>query len=104
MTQDDATLFKSLMDGEQCLKGFTNCDIRSRLTGTRWLRVCAADPKKASAKVGRCFMRLHAHGLIAKIPRTRRWRVTAYGRQAMGTSQYLREQHFPNAYTTATAA
>ena len=51
---------------------------------------------KASAKVGRCFRRLHAHGLIAKIARTRRWRVTAYGHQAMGTSLYLREHHFPN--------
>lgn len=103
MAQDDATLFKSLMDGEHCLNGFTNRDIRSRLTGTRWLRA-ASDPKKASAKVGRCFRRLHAHGLIAKIPRTRRWRVTADGRQAMGTSLYLREHHFPNAYAYAYAA
>ena len=54
------------------------------LNKTRWLRSCADDPKKASAKLGRCFRRLHAHGLIAKIPRTRRWRVTAYGHQAMG--------------------
>jgi len=69
-----------------------------------WLRACAYDPKKASAKVGRCFRRLHAHGLIAKIPRTRRWRITAYGRQAMGTSLYLREHHFPNAYANAAHA
>ena len=54
---------------------------------------------KASAKVGRCFRRLHAHGLIAKIPRTRRWRVTNYGRKVMGTSTYLREHHFPNVYS-----
>ena len=74
------------MAGEHCLHGFTNRDIRSRLTGTRWLRACADDPKKASAKVGRCFRRLHAHGLIAKIPRTRRWRVTDYGRKVMGTT------------------
>jgi hypothetical protein len=57
------------------------------------LRACADDPKKASAKVGRCFRRLHAHGLIAKTPRTRRWRVTNYGRNVMGTSMYLREHH-----------
>ena len=81
MAQHDATLFKSPMAGEHCLHGFTNRDIRSRLTGTRWLRACADDPKKASAKVGRCFGRLHAHGLIAKIPRTRRWRVTDDGRK-----------------------
>jgi hypothetical protein len=29
-----------------------------------------------SAKVSRTFRRFHAHGLIAKVPRTRRWRVT----------------------------
>jgi hypothetical protein len=99
MAQYDATLFKSLMVGEHCLHGFTSRDIRSRLSGTRWLRTCADDPKKVSAKVGRCFRRLHAHGLIAKIPRTRRWRVTHYGRKVMGTTMYLREHHFPNVYS-----
>ena len=99
LAQLDATLFKSLMAGEHCLHGFTNRDIRSKLTSTRLLSSCADDPKKASAKVGRCFRRLHAHGLIAKIPRTRRWRVTNYGRNVMGTSLYLREHHFPNVYS-----
>ena len=50
------------------------------------------------------FRRLHAHGPIAKIPRRRRWRVTAYGHQAMGTPQNLRDHHFPNVYATAAAA
>jgi hypothetical protein len=103
LAQDDATLFKSLMDGEHSLRGFTNRDIRSKLTKTRRLRSCADDPKKASAKVGRCFRRLHAHRLIARIPRTRRWRVTALGHQAMGTSLYLRGHHFPNVYAAAAA-
>jgi hypothetical protein len=92
------------MNGEHSLRGFTNRDIRSQLTKTRWLRSCADDPKKARAKVGRCFRRLHAHGLIAEIPHTRRWRVTSYGHQAMGTSLYQREHHFPNVYATAPAA
>ena len=104
MAQLDANLFKSPMDGQHCQRGFTNRDIRSQLTKTRWLRSCANDPKKASAKVSRRFRRLHAHGLIAKIPRTRRWRVTGYGRQAMGTSPYPHEHHFPNVYATAAAA
>jgi len=101
LAQLDATLFKSLMAGEHCLHGFTNRDIRSKLKSTRLLSSCADDPKKASAKVGRCFRRLHTHGLIAKIPRTRRWRVTNYGRNVMGTSLYLREHHFPNIYSGA---
>jgi hypothetical protein len=83
MAQLDADLSKSLMAGEHCLRGFTNRDIRSKLTRTRWLRSCADDPKKDRAKVGRCFRRLHAHRLFANIPRTRRWRVTAYGHQAI---------------------
>ena len=87
------------MAGEHCPPGFTNRDIRSQLTKTRWLRSCADDPKKASAKVGRCSRRLHAHGLIAKTPRTRRWSVTNYGRNVMDTSLYLREHHFPNVYS-----
>ena len=99
LAQHDATLFKSLMAGEHCLRGFTNRDIRAQLKSTRLLRACADDPKKASARVSRSFRRLHAHGLIAKIPRTRRWRVTNYGRNVMATSLYLREHHFPNVYS-----
>ena len=99
MAQHDATLFNSVVAGEHGLHGSTNRDIRSRLTGTRWLRACADDPKKASAKVGRCFRPLHAHGLIAEIPHTRRWRVTDYGRKVMGTTMYRREHHFPNVYS-----
>jgi hypothetical protein len=34
----------------------------------------------------------------------RRWRVIAYGRQPMGTTPYLREQHFHNAYPNAAQA
>lgn len=98
LAQPDATLFKSLMAGEHCLHGFANRDIRARLTSTLLVRSCVDDPKKASAKVGRCFRRLHAHGLIAKIPNTRRWRVINYGRNVMGTTMYLREHHFPNVY------
>jgi hypothetical protein len=55
-------------------------------------------PRKASAKVSRRFRRLHAQGPIAKIPRTRRWRVSDHGRKVMGSTMYLRERHFPNVY------
>jgi hypothetical protein len=42
-------------------------------TNARYLNALAAvDDPTQGAKVGRCFMRLHAHGLIAQIPRTRR--------------------------------
>jgi hypothetical protein len=48
--------------------------------------------------------RLHSHGLIAKTPRLRSWRVIAYGKQAMGTSPHLRAHHFHNTYPNAAQA
>jgi hypothetical protein len=46
----DAQLFQSLMTGEHCLRGFTNRDVRARLTSTAHLRSCGSDLKKQSAK------------------------------------------------------
>jgi hypothetical protein len=103
LARHDAELFQSLMAGEHCLRGFTNRDIRAQLESTLHLRACGHDPRKQSAKVSRTFHRFHAHDLIAKIPRTRRWRVTAYGRQVMGTSLYVRDHHFANAYSKIAA-
>jgi hypothetical protein len=58
----------------------------------------ATDPKKARAKVGRCFRRPHARGLIAEVPRTRRRRVSDDGRKVIGTTMCSREQDVPNVY------
>ena len=91
------------MDGNHCLRGFSNHDIRQRLASTPHLRQCAPSSKKASAKVSRIFRRLRAHGLIAKIPRSRRWRVTRYGRRVVGTVLYMRYHDFPRVYSTVAA-
>ena len=81
---------------------------QSRLSGgieqdSADLRYCWQDRKKKSAKASRIFRRFHAHGLIAKIPRTRRWRVTPYGSRVMGASHYIRDQYFPEAYSIIAA-
>ena len=103
MARRDAELFQSVMDGDHCLRGFTNRDIRQRLASTPHLRNCGKNPKKASATISRIFRRFRAHGLIAKIPRTRRWRVTVYGRRVMGTALYLRHDDFPRVYSQVAA-
>ena len=103
LARRDAELFQSLMDGEHCLRGFTNRDIRVQLQSRLKAQAGGDDARKQSAKVSRIFRRCHAHGLIAKIPRTRRWRVTGYGRQVMGASIYLREHHFPSDYLKTAA-
>ena len=103
LARRDTELFQSVMDGNHCLRGFANRDIRQRLISTPHLRQCANDPKKASSKISRILRRFRAHGLIAKIPRTRRWRVTVYGRRVMGTALYLRTYDFSRAYSQLAA-
>jgi patatin-related protein len=39
--------------------------------------------------------------LVGKIPRSRRWRVTAFGHRIMGASVRLRQLHFPTLYAEA---
>jgi DNA-binding IclR family transcriptional regulator len=52
-------------------------------------------------QVTRLLRRLHAHGLIAKIPRSRRWRVSLGGRRLMASAIKLREVAFPKLFAQA---
>jgi len=47
--------------------------------------------------------RLRAHGYVAKIPRTRRWRVTLLGRATMSAVLDVRDNAFPAAFAKAAA-
>jgi hypothetical protein len=42
--------------------------------------------------------RLHLRGLVAKVPRARRWRVTHLGHAVMAAAVHLNEDHFPAAF------
>jgi len=66
-----------------------------------WVTTQAEDPKQQSAQISRLLHRLHVYGLVAKIPRSRRWRVTAFGHRVMGASVRLRQLHFPACYAEA---
>ncbi len=103
LARHDAELFQAVMDGEHYLRGFTNSDIRNKLRSTLHLKSCGPNPKKQSSKISRTFRKFHAHGLIAKIPRTRRWRLTVFGQRVMGTALYLRDSDFPRAYLVRAA-
>ena len=82
------------MDGEHSIRGFTNHDIRLRLSRTAHLSGLT-DTRRQSAKVTRILQRFHAHGLIAKIPHSRRWRTTRLGRRLMATAIQVRQLNFP---------
>lgn len=76
-------LFKAVMNGDFVAFGFQNRDLREALFEPARSRKTAA---RLSAKAGRLLKKLQSHGLIAKVPRSRRWRVTANGWTIMSTA------------------
>jgi hypothetical protein len=67
--------------------------VKWQRTGTGPARrsyLLAPNDDKQPSQVTRLFRRLDAHGLIAKIPRSRRWRVSLVGRRTMSTAIKLR--------------
>lgn len=93
LRQNDRALLKAVLRGEHCIHGLRNRDLAVAL-GLPTPR----DPGQArrqSARVTRHLHLLHAHGLIAKIPRSRRWRVTARGAAVMGAAIHYRERALP---------
>jgi hypothetical protein len=84
--REDVRLFKAVLDGDHIARGFRNADIREPLFG---IQKKADEKRRASAAVGRLLKRLHVRHLVAKIPRTRRWRVTEHGRKLLGMAVQL---------------
>jgi hypothetical protein len=90
--RDDVRLFQAVLDGNPIARGFRNGDIREPLFGHPKQSVLQ---RRASAAVGRLLKRLHVRHLIAKIPRTRRWRVTERGRHLLGVAVQLYQHSWP---------
>ncbi|MFQ5521009.1 MAG: hypothetical protein ACE5FK_06400 [Candidatus Methylomirabilia bacterium] len=99
VARPESQVFTALMSGEHAVHGFTNRALRDKLTATS-LRL-HPDPNRQSAQLSRLLSRLHVYGLVAKIPRSRRWRVTAFGHRVMSASVRLRQLHFPTFYAEA---
>ena len=102
VARDESQIFRALLDGQHMIRGFSNPDIRQELQDSPHLKGIT-DRRRQSAKVTRIFNRCHAHGLIAKIPHSRRWRLTRHGRIAMSASIQLRDVQFPISYMKLTA-
>ena len=94
----DLAIFAAVLRGEHTLHGFRNRDVRTQLFGA----AATTDPRR-SAQVSRVAKRLHVRGLVAKIPRSRRWRVTQLGHAVMSAAVLLREDDFPNVFVKTAA-
>ena len=98
--RDDLELFAAVLDGDHIPHGFRNKDLRRVLK-----RPATADmARRASASISRLLKRLQVRGLIAKVPRTRRWRVTESGRQILSHTLSLYRRDWPNPRNTPAAA
>ena len=81
-SQQDLRLFQAVLHGDHLLRGFYNRDIRRRLFPQV---ACPEVCRRLPAKVSRLLKRLHVRRLIARIPHSRRWRITQLGEQLLGT-------------------
>lgn len=99
LRNQDRKLFEAVMKGEHTIQGFRHADVAAHL-GIRFSK----DPiikRRQSARVSRRIQLLRAHNLIAKIPKSRRYRLTHNGLQLMIAVINIREKDFPNMFKKA---
>lgn len=75
----DVALLRAVNRGEFCLNGLRNRDLQKLLFDKPTTNV--AERRRRSAHVGRQIALLRAHGIVQKIPRSHRYRLTARGQQ-----------------------
>jgi len=93
--KEDVEIFKAVMNGDYIAFGFQNRDIRDRLFGQPASKEHAL---RLSARTSRLFKKMQVHGLIAKIARSRRWRVTDKGWAIMAATVEIFEHGWQAVY------
>ena len=93
LSRRDSETFRAVLRGEHHLRGFRAAAVARDLgwppTEDR------AKRQRRSARLNRSLRLLQAHDLIAKIPHSRRWRVTAVGVTRMTAILHLQRQPIP---------
>ena len=85
--------FRAVLRGEHPINGFRNRDVQAVLFGPRVRN--GAEQRRRTAHVSRLLHVLRAHGLIAELPPTHRYRVTTKGETLMSAALYARYKRFP---------
>ena len=82
-------IMETVCDGKYLISGFRNKDIgKTILPGI-------GDRKKRSSKTSRIIKKMRQHGLVKKVPRSRRYHVTSKGRRIMGALIEFRHRDYP---------
>jgi len=90
---ESTKLFELVLDGGNIINGFRNKDLQGQLYKEPLEN--EEEKKKQSSKVTRIIKKLRVHGIIAKIPRSRRYKVTEKGYRILGGAIKLKKRDFP---------
>lgn len=93
LSPQDQQLFLAVLRGEHIQRGFYARDIACHLGLAR--ARAPEERRRQSGRVGRLLQLLRAHGLIHKLPHTRRYRVSDQGFAFMSAAIHLRFRAFP---------
>jgi len=98
LAEDDGQLIEAVAQGQFALNGFRNGDIRAILFGKEAAR---EQTRRRCGQVSRKLGLLKAHGLIRRVPRTRRWMLTEKGAQAATLLATAKNASAPQLLATA---
>lgn len=93
VSPSDVALFAAVMRGEHCIHGFRNGQLADHLGIS--ISKDKSERRRQSSRIFRLLQLLRAHRLIAKIPRSRRYRVTLRGFKLMTAAIFFREEYMP---------
>lgn len=96
---DDLAIFRAVLAGEHAIRGFRNQDITRRLY--RQPPTDRDEAHRRCERVSRLILKLRGHGLVAKVPRARRYRVTGYGHRVMTAAINTHDDRFPDNFAAA---
>ena len=85
--------FAAVLDGGHCVNGFRNFDLQKLIFDKP--PASDKDIKKRSGQVTRLIRKLRAHQLVAKIPRSHRYRVSTKGYRILGACLDLKNKTLP---------
>jgi len=94
MSEAEQRLFLAVLRGDHCLNGFRNADVARYLfkTPAKTLQ----ERRRRTAQVSRQIQLLRAHGLVAPIRNSYRYKLTSKGNLLLHAAIHVRCKAFPN--------
>ena len=93
LRKNDSMLLRAIMSGQYYIQGFRNRNLASQLYPKPPKNKIEA--QRRSRRVTRLISLLRAQRLIAKIPHSKRYRITPRGIRLVACAIYLRQDELP---------